>query len=656
MRRKMSSIIMIGIWGVLLLGLLALHFIPGVQHFLVAAGEFVLRRSLNEPIWVERFTSCWMLFFIFAVCFFGGAIIARKKWKIPFLLCANLFLNWFMMEYGIVYTAGKHYDNKILILSILTYASVIFVLIIISQRVWLSGVIGTTILFLYSIANYYTIKFHSSPLTLLEVRNAKTALSVFGNYDLTPDSYVFSRVLLFGASISVCIVAYFYEKREEATEKKIILQRGLLRTAILLLLILGTYYFGYFGRNPIKPPEFLNWSWEYSAEKYGLSGIIVESTVTAFKNPIIEPIGLKTTELRDINALYDEAKHTKKPDVIVILNESFFDLRRVVNLETDTDFLTEYDSLQAIKGYAVAPNMGGKTNSSEYELLTSNSHNLVNGTPFQVLDLENINSIVSVMKNNGYETLGFHTERSSNYNRAVAYKCMGFDHIFFGEDITLENNVYGTRWYLLDTAAYKYLTNWYEEMGEGPRFCYLLTTQNHGGYTLNDDQLDTVHVNGDYGISGSEMNEYLTSIKQSDGAIRELIEYYKKCDRDVVICFVGDHSPPFISNMDIDKADDVEAMISERATPFFIWSNFEEHDDNIGYIGMMQLLPYMMEQYEIVASPYYGYLEKLRDDYPVIANGLYIDSNGKKCLLDMNNYDGRLREYFNLEYMYIKGD
>lgn len=655
MRRKMSSIIMIGIWGVLLLGLLALHFIPGVQHFLVAAGEFVLRRSLNEPIWVERFTSCWMLFFIFAVCFFGGAIVARKKWKIPFLLCANLFLNWFMMEYGIVYTAGKHYDNKILILSILTYASITFVLIIISQRVWLSGMIGTTLLFLYSIANYYTIKFHSSPLTLLEVRNAKTALNVANGYSFAVDTLVASKILLFTVSITILILIKFYERRENGLEKIYDRKVVLAKSVAMFVLITVTFWFGYFCKNPVKPAKALTWSWYDTATRYGLSGVLVETTFAAFEDPITKPKGFGAIVVPDIDAAYDATKYTKTPDIIVVLNESFFDLRRVVDLQTDTEFMSFYDSLPAVKGYAVAPKSGGGTNSSEYELLTSNSHNLVNGTPFQVIDLQNMSSVVSVMKENGYEAMAFHPEPALNYNRNNAYPNMGFDNCYFRNDIIPDKEYgYHNRMKFPDKEAYALFEKWYESMGEGPRFCYLLTIQNHGGYSLNDAQWDLVHVDGNYGVDADEMNEYLTSIKQSDEAIEELISYFSNSNRDVVVCFVGDHGPSFISDLNMQKAGDVDDLFRERATPFFIWSNFEEANDNIGYIGMIQLLPYMMERYSIMASPYYDYMAKLRDYYPVIANGLYMEENGTKALLDIGGCDNKLQEYFNLEYKNIK--
>jgi hypothetical protein len=62
----------------------------------------------------------------------------------------------------------------------------------------------------------------------------------------------------------------------------------------------------------------------------------------------------------------------KYPDIILILNESFFDLSVYNNIQTDLDYLADFYSVEgATYGYAIAPYIGGGTNDSEFELLTS---------------------------------------------------------------------------------------------------------------------------------------------------------------------------------------------------------------------------------------------------------------------------------------------
>lgn len=64
----------------------------------------------------------------------------------------------------------------------------------------------------------------------------------------------------------------------------------------------------------------------------------------------------------------------EKPDIILILNETLFDFSLIHDFETDEPVMPYMKSLEnVIRGYVSVPAIGGGTNRSEYELLTSNS-------------------------------------------------------------------------------------------------------------------------------------------------------------------------------------------------------------------------------------------------------------------------------------------
>jgi len=66
------------------------------------------------------------------------------------------------------------------------------------------------------------------------------------------------------------------------------------------------------------------------------------------------------------------------PDIFLILNETFYDILLVSEIQTDKEYMGNfYDKNNAIYGHAVVPNFGRGTNKSEYELLTSNSNYLL---------------------------------------------------------------------------------------------------------------------------------------------------------------------------------------------------------------------------------------------------------------------------------------
>lgn len=79
--------------------------------------------------------------------------------------------------------------------------------------------------------------------------------------------------------------------------------------------------------------------------------------------------------------------------------------------------------------------MGGGTNSSEYEMLSSNSLMLMPSiTPFNWLNLHKANSLVSNLKDLGYATLAAHPYTNSNYRRDSAWLTLGFDETHFQDD------------------------------------------------------------------------------------------------------------------------------------------------------------------------------------------------------------------------------
>ena len=127
----------------------------------------------------------------------------------------------------------------------------------------------------------------------------------------------------------------------------------------------------------------------------------------------------------------------KMPNIVVIMNEAFSDLRVLGEIETDQPFLEYWDSLEenCIKGWANVSVFGGTTANSEYEFLSSDATALYQNPVipynnyFEQTDV--YQSMVSVLKDQGYETTAFHPYLSSGWNRTQVYRAMQFDHIYF---------------------------------------------------------------------------------------------------------------------------------------------------------------------------------------------------------------------------------
>lgn len=548
---------------------------------------------------------------------------------------------------------------KYILLNLLTLQILYSFLIILTNCLWLSGLIYSIVTGVIALVNYYTIMYHGLPLSTMELGNIKTALNVVQSYKIMPDG---KSILIFVELIFLCVLC-FWERRTENVSKRFTAKNNI-RNGILCVIAALVLWFGYFCASPIKPSKTVGWSWQEAYYNYGYTACTIEVAVKSV-NAIQKPDNYDEDAAERILAEYKSDKVSDfqedvLPDIIVILNESFYDLSLISDFETDVDYLEEIHSMDnLISGYAIVPSAGGGTNSSEYELLTSNSLQLMPGiTPFNVLDMNNATSIVSHLKNMNYTTVAAHCSLGSNYSRSRAYPAMGFDSVYFVDDF--ENiERYHDRWFVQDSSLYGDLIRWYEEsiQEENPVFMYLLTIQNHGGWDLNAPEYDTVHVKGEVaGGDVNEVNEYLTGIKQSSSAFKELTEYFENSSRPVVILMVGDHCPSFAPELCDSTENGEKLRLLVRSTPFYIWSNQKLDSEDMGTIGMTALMPKLLETAGVPLSSYYQYISDLSEEVPVMTcYDLYFDKEGKyHYYIEDTQYKNILDTYFSCEYKNLK--
>ncbi len=508
------------------------------------------------------------------------------------------------------------------VINILTIFVVQSVVYLIVRRWWIAALVTNIPFTVLSIANYYTLCFRNSPISTQDIHNFGTTLSVIDSYSFPINIFVIGIIIFFVLNITVAIQLYRHEKYYKQSIKNILIKN------LCLILFCGVFtHFVYFAENPIKPRNTFVWSWEDSYYKYGYAASSIEVFQNSM-NMIDMPQGYSEERLKGSNAA-NEVKPTvgNTPDVIFILNETFYDMRDLVEIETSTEIMPFIDSLKNT-GRAVVAGTGGGTNKSEYELLTSNSLQLMPAiTPFNYLNFDNANSVVNYLENLGYSSWGAHCAESLNYERGLVYPKLGFDSVLFREEFG-EIGKYGERSYATDQFCYDQMLEDYEKMGDGPRLQYILTIQNHGGWDLNPDSYDDVRSLTDFGDYTDDMNEFLSCIRKSDEAFKSLTEYFENSDRDVIICMVGDHAPSFAVELSGDI--DMEKTFRLRSTPFVIWTNFETEYEVPEKLSMPYIVPTVLDMAGIKLSPFYSHMLKLRNEAPVLtAFGLYQAADGK---------------------------
>lgn len=612
----------------------------------------------NPILFVSNYILCVILVFGFPVLI--RRIRSNEKYivylrNMMFIsgMVITLILSWFQLELSCAYESVMqplHMELPYIFLNVLTGAIIYAFIFVIVDRVWLTNLLFSIFSFLVAIVNHYTIKFHGSPLSILEIKNLGTALNVINSYKIRLDAKAIGIIAIF--LLCLCMSAAM-KKFGPYLSMKSKRMKWICKLSILVFGTLGIYG-AYFSDVSIKPQKTIGDRWEQSYHQYGYLACSVE-LIYRSGHAVDMPSGYSIEKIEKLIVPTRVMNEAETPDIILILNETFYDLRYITDLQTDVPFMENIDAMdQVVRGYAVVPSIGGRTNASEYELLTSNSLQLMQGiTPFSILDLKNTNSIVSVLKQLGYHTTAAHSESSKNYFRGRAYPELGFDQIHFEEDFK-NRDYYGNRiYYETDECLYNNLISWYEEAEQGiPQFMYLLTIQNHGEWDENKAEDDTVHVLNNYGDYQQQMNEYLSCIKKSDEAFQRLTTYFKSVNKPVIICMVGDHSPSFANAIIDDSYSEDEKQLRLRSVPFVIWSNYGLNNSNMGNISLNYLVPTVFEIANISSSPYYDYMLSLRTDVPVLTSyDVYWDKTGKLHeYTDETDYTDRINGYFYLEY------
>ena len=581
-----------------------------------------------------------------------------NRWRNPVcqiisIIC--IYLQFLALEFGNVTVfrgiIPVSMDRHEIILNLIIVTFITAVLNVIIGIPYVSTAFCIIFFSALGIANHYVIKMHGMPLNFQELQNFKTALNVIGGVGITLDPTVSKILGILFIGLFMALAKFFVLRGHTQSWGE-----GLWIRAVYLILSFSLVDIMLLSPTSNKPESILAWSWKEVYPKYGYALCSLESYQN-LHNVVVRPDGYS---IPDIPSLHISTWYTdERPDIILILNETFYDFNVVTRLQTDEEFLPHINRMENLKiGHVVVPNYGGGTNATEYELLTGNSNRLINNAaPFNVMDMTESLSIVSVMKDLGYETTGMHSEAGSNYSRSRGYSELGFDNIYFEGDFQ-DLDYYGKRAYETDSSLYKNLIKRYEsslsaqENEYKPQFMYLLTIQNHGGWNQNPDGNDIIHTLTDYGEYTDDMNEFLSCMQKSDEAFYELAEYFKNVDRPVVICMLGDHCPNFADGIaDSDMSPDVQEL-NLRRTPFIMWSNRELPEswtDTIETVSTNYIVPLILDDLELPRPAYYQYMEQIADKYPVLgANMKYMDGDGV-----IHTYDDSAQEvtgYFYMEY------
>lgn len=540
------------------------------------------------------------------------------------------------------------------------YALEIIVLLITHSPALATILTNIALTVLYS-ANYFMKIYRGTSLRMNDFTAIGTATRVVGDYDLTPNSHLAMAWAILVLVVVWSLQTMCFKRREKATGKARIIRIASYAVTISIALT-GLFY----GGHKLLYTDYLNevgfadkgirgFTYELI---YSFDGFLVATCIEVNNSRIVPPEGYSRAKVEEILTAADgeaQAEEAKQdlPHVILIMNESLADLTILDGVELSQDNLPFLRSMKdnTIKGFTNASVFGGGTANSEFEVFTGCTMSFfpVNYYPYQQAITHPVNSMVSRMKENGYTTIAMHPERAGNWNRENVYKHYGFDQTYWRQDFEDAEVIHSG---VSDIETYNKIIDLYENRGDGEKlFVFDLTMQNHGGYTMDEAPYAVTATN----IDEQQVNEYLSLVKISDEAFEELVRYFEKQEEKVIICMYGDHQPwvsDFLVAPELTDGNEAsERIMNKYKTPFVIWANYDIEEAEDYNISMNYLGGLLMRTAGIPMSPFFEYLEQLREQYPVITPNGFVDAEG--VYGGWSGENDEFPEYRMLQYNYL---
>ena len=557
-----------------------------------------------------------------------------------------------------------------------------FILFAISGNFAITFTSVNTIIMVLAVAHHYVSEFRGTPFQPMDFLSIGTAAGVAGTYNFAPNYKLITAIFIF-VIVLICTIKMRTPKFNLATA---IVSRSFMATfsAVLLILFYGTSIFADLG---IKP-DFWNQARGY--KNYGFVYNFFVNTKYLFMSEPNDYDPDKIKDYIDQTVEPDTNKDPNKvtPNVICIMNESLADLRVLGNLQTNLDYMPFMNSLteDTVKGNLFVPVIGAGTSNTEFEFLTGHStHFLPSGSNAYMLYVKNpMASLVSTVKAQNYSAWAFHPYLANGWNRPTVYSNFGFNKFTAFEDIfdmslwqryqangndadylqgLVDLNYPGSnmllRQYISDDYNFDLLIEDYENRDKTkPYFAFNVTMQNHGGYAMSCVNFNEAIYATSTTKAYNRANKYLSLVRATDIAFKELIEYFSKVKEPTVICMFGDHQPTVETNFiaEVMGVKDIDNLTIEQeqkryTTPFFIWANYDIEEKIIPRLSVNYLSSLVLQTAGLELTEYNKYLLKLSETLPVINTAGYIDAEGNHYKWSDNSpYTDIIKEYEKIQY------
>ena len=546
----------------------------------------------------------------------------------------------------------------------------------------LSGIIAPVPFMLLALTDYYVYLFRGHEIVMEDLMSARTALAVAGDYSYpvtVPLFFIVIPYILFTISLIGVKRAPTESKREIAGHEVSISPIAkhifyfVLAVSFLALELLGVSI--WFNSSKWQGRENCHTYTAWNDNPSSLVGFYLNFVKSIEVMHVSAPEGYSAgaldaainTAYTDYQVLRESMPQTSegvKPNIIIVMNESYTDLGIYGKLGPATDPDPFFDSLineeNCVGGYVYTSVFGGNTPNSEFEFLTGLSLcYLPSATvPFNtVLRDTPVRSLVRYLSDHGYTSLAMHPAPSGNWNRHQVYPMLGFDESMFLEGFNYSDDDFINGW-MTDSCAYRNLISRIDQQEQGEPFIDLLvTTQNHGGYG-GEYTGSVIYYEADPSLGidcarAEELNNFCSRLALSDKALEMLITDLRSRSERYILVIYGDHQPSCAPVMGSDFDRGGRAYL----TPYRIWANYNINTElatancidvgNLTNVTSLNYLPLdLLAAANFEYDRYYAFIYSLRQMIPAV------NQAGSLVYPDINEQDAQNADRLYSYYVY----
>lgn len=515
--------------------------------------------------------------------------------------------------------------------------SVVFIfLLAIFRSGWISIAVQSFVFMALSITELFKYGTNGNHLILSDMKLFRSVKSLksFAYIKITPRLVVYCIIVI----AFIGLAYYFNPKFRIKPIRRVITACACVVPCASLILIPAFYspIYKMFGLDTTKATNTFKLNEKFQSNSF--LAFIIQTASESYANRLTEPENYDDQHVSEIvedePIEYNDFNGDKKPNVIVIMSESYADFRVFDELNIDDKYYEGFDKAREAghAGTTITPTYASWTVRSEFELLFGLPVRGINtpNMPQRELASREQPALAQYYKNWGYSTAYVHPFQSSFYSRSRIYGRFGFDKMIFHNDQTGESDFtvpvehFGT--YVDDSTVYNQLIDLVKTTDD-PIYIHTTTMQNHQPYDQGD---------------GDEITNYLTWIQHTNENLTLFLDELEKIDEPTLLLFVGDHFPSLRGETSVYNqlglnGSNCSALYQQH---YFIWSNYDADystvpENEVSFFYM----PYVLMN--IIDAPRDAFIDTMNDymqTTPVYSEE-YASEIPRDEELDMLTYD-----------------